>query len=401
MSINKKYIVFILFLFSTANALPTGIDQFSRRHSVIGLIGVVGILIISYNSKHIIKGLVSAINKRLCQKVFGKTYPHEPCDSPNLDSDDYSYSYNLNTENIHNTQWYIEKYGSIIRILLKFLLFVKYTSTQHSHADYIHTVYKSGKYTQAKSIVQFLFDCGIDPRYLRVDDRYLLTQVCHNNDPDSMELMEYLLIKHKIDPNHRDSKLGNAILGDVEPGYSPSIKRASDPLCVASYRNNNRAVQLLISCNTDSHPFLDCDPQGNPPIVHAIKYNNTQMFRDLFLYTVYKTNRHELILKHCLLTKKTEGIDFFDRACTLNITRKFIGLIIKYPSDSMLMSCFECNEKIWLPHPPIAHGNFDTSPARRAQCFYSDKKPKINYDTWKANLKSQVKEFLPQLQISS
>src|SRR5438477_3458133 len=227
MNIDKKYILSILFLFSTANTLPTRIDQLSQRHIIIGLVGLVCILIMSYKRKSVIEGVTRLINKRLCQKIFGKTYLHEYSYSSDLDIDDYGYSYNLDTKDINKTEWYIQKYGSIIRILLKLLLVVKHTSTQHSHADYIHAVYKSGKYTQAKSIVDFLLNCGIDPRFVRIDGRYLLTQVCHNNDPDSMELMEYLLIKHKIHPNNRNRKFGNAVSGDTEGGYPRRIDRIS------------------------------------------------------------------------------------------------------------------------------------------------------------------------------
>jgi hypothetical protein len=387
MNINKKYILFILFLFSSGSSKPQTIYQ--PYQIGITLFGLACIVVTPLLAKKSIESIAWLLDRKLCQIIFGKKYT------------EFSSTYNLNKENIDQTQKYVEQYGFIIRILLKFLLVVNRTSTQYSHADYIHRVYDSGKYTEAKSIVQFLFDCGIDPRFLDMTDKNLLTKACLKTDPDSIELVECLLKTLKLDPNNGDLQVKNKAHGYAGSWTPPRIQDASDALSVACYANNTKAVKLLIECNTHTHPFLDIDPMNTPPILRAIQHENKEMFRDLFFYTIYKS--YNINSKICIFASIIEKSSL-NNDIGKNIKHYLVRLSIPIQNqsfaDSIIDRCFTADENIWLHHPQMPFCTHCSTKPRRIEkggsiSIYPNK------EVWQENLGKQVIEFLPRLQISS
>lgn len=396
MNLNKKYIL-SLFLFCTATTLPFSLSQapVSNLYATakdISLKQIAGALIIMVG----IKCLARLLHMQFTWTVFGLK-DDNPIACLKFGTEDFSPNLNKKT-----TESYIKKYPFIIRIVLKLFLFINHKSTQHLYVSYIQEICRAEKYKDMQSVVQFLFDSGINPRFSPSYQQGLLTTACLNED--SQELVEYLLTKLKLDSNDRDRKTKYESVGYAE--YGPCIRDAADPLSVASYRNNTQAVNLLINHNTHTHPFLDLDPMGSPPIEQAMLHNNTEMFKNLFVYTISKTNP-TFIHKLWLLKYTTEHKDLHNI-----IANNFLNLVKK--NNSLLESCFTCDDTIWLPHNYNLYKQHHHLYSGRIEPPHRmDKDASITDKDWWMTieiknedkkripkLQTQVKQFLSRLQIT-
>jgi hypothetical protein len=390
MHINKKYILSILFLFSSASALPISCSDISIEKLYIAKIDitfgqVVGILI----TIGCIKLAAWLTDQLFSQAIFMRTY------------DDNARKYRFDKK---TTEFYIQKFPNIIRLILKLHLFINHRSTQESYVSYIKSICYAKQYQEMQSIVRFLLDSGINPRFSWSWSQSLLTTACLNQD--SQELAKYLIETLKLDPNDRDRQTKYKSVGYAH--YGPCIEDASDPLSAACYTNNTQIVKLLIKHNTHTHPFLDLDPMHTPPILRAIQNNNTEMFKDLFLYTV-KTDQ-TLIHKIWQLKQIME-----DKDLRKIIANNFINLSIIKADDLLLDNCFTCDEKIWLPHNhnmysghhDLYSGRIKTPQRMDKNAAITNAESRRTRDIKKAHkkmileFKEKIIEFLPRLQISS
>ena len=362
----KKYILLIFFLFSTANALPSvllpildmAVRDISTEYITVAKI-IIGIKIISCITNHLFLEL-----------IFKKKHAAR----------------------------YIEQHGTIIRIILKLLFFTDSTA-QHSYISWIKKICLSKKYPERHTEVKFLLSSGVNPRFSTGFSPNLLTSACRNSN--TIELVQYLLENSRVNPNGRDQKTVwfLQILRFLNNGSGPDIWNEDlihDSLAAACYNNNIQAVKLLIKHNTHTHPFLDIN-HTEAPILLAIQHSNTEMFKDLFAYTVEKTKAEPKIYKVWLLKHIMELKDIYNI-----VAKNFIDLspLIK-PHDALIDSCFTCNEKIWLPHKYNLYSGkskapyrLDINPTFESEWHNKREKERIR------DIKTKVKAFLPRLQIS-
>lgn len=266
-----------------------------------------------------------------------------------------------------NTIHYVDQYPFMIWLAFKMVLFFDHEIHCKANTYIKDLIAIKSHDVEKQKIISFLLACGIDPRYSYHEQCSMLTNACLNNN---LWLTQLLLNNFQVNANNKDQIIKTSNYNDH---LSFGIDTTNDPLLIACYNNNTKIVKLVIQHNPHTHPFLDyCWNYSNhpfnglTPIEIAMQYNNKKMFRDLFLYTLYKNDdcsiAPKLFLFKCGMEK--HGIN-------TDVQKIIIGTCIKVMNMDVIDMCFFCDKNIWLSHTLPDMSNGAHVPLQLHPCKYS------------------------------
>jgi len=331
--IYKKYILFALLLFSNHSvfsySIPQSLYSYASEHPVL-CISAVGIGLVAL--KKICSRTIRIIHNLLIEKVFSAKYK---CIQYMIL---LPVNYKLRLSKQFDSKIVlalIEKYKFYAQIIFKFLLYVDHSKTQESFHSYIQKVYKPND-PERRSIIKFLFECGIDPRHITSSQLSLLSRACAQKDVD---MTSFLLETIKVSPDDDDRYINDSNGCNL---YSVHYYEGPNPLRLSSQADATQVVKILIRHNTNTHPFCDIG-KDKTAIEDTMNHNNREMFGNLMSFTLKKNGCH--FKKICCLDNIRENHNL-----PLDITRKIHNLFIHLTVDSIVSQCFMHDQKIWLPN---------------------------------------------------